>query len=143
MRRRVLFIVCVALFVVLLGLLWASWALTPLSSSSVPVEVEVGDAVGIKLDADKLYFGTVPDGNMARRPVEVAVSEDSFVVLQPRGDISEWLYPDRRRFFLAGGDNSSVGVRLMVPRGTPDGVYRSELALVVYRPAARLLMGRE
>lgn len=143
MRRRVLLILCVVLFLSLLGLLWTSWVLTPLSSSAVPVEVEVGDEVGIKLDADKLYFGTVPDGNVARRPVEVVVSEDSFVVLQPRGNISSWLYPARRRFLLEGGGNASVDVRLHVPRGASDGVHTGELGLVVYRPGARLLLGGE
>ena len=143
MGSRWLFMIAGILFLVLVVLLWTSHVLSPVATSSVPVEVGVAGEVGIKLDKDKMYFGTVPAGNVARRPVVVSVPEDSFVVLKPGGDIAEWLEPKRNGFELEGGTNTSVMVRAEVPAATEDGMYSGELSVVAYRPAARLFLGGE
>lgn len=127
-------------FVLVLTLSAALLSLRPHARYTLPVHVRVDDYVGINLDTDKLYFGTVYPGGGALRSVGVQTGKDSYVLITAEGQVGAWMTPDQNCFLLEKGGERSVSFSLRTPEETPLGNYTGTVTFTLYRPfVARLL----
>ena len=129
----------IALVIVVLGILLH--VLTPRAVTSVPTHIKVGDYVGINLDTDKLYFGTVAPSNSAQRSLIITSQKDSFVVITSRGSTGEWIAPEENHFSIAGKEEKRIRFNAHVPAEASFGNHTGYVEVRFYRPLARILLG--
>ena len=139
-KKESLFLGVGVLLLLLCSLLFLLGLTTPFVVQGVEGVVVVDDYVGIKLDDDKLYFGTVPEGNGAKRGLVISSDEDSFVIIKAVGESASWISPSDNFFLLDAGERKNVMFTLQVPDATPDGNYSIPIEVRLYRPAARAVL---
>ncbi|MBS3144166.1 hypothetical protein J4208_01130 [Candidatus Woesearchaeota archaeon] len=67
-RKIYLYIVLLLVFTLLVTVL-GYYVLHPLTRQEIPIYLSVGDYVGINLDKDALYFGTLKPNSQVERPL--------------------------------------------------------------------------
>ena len=139
MRDRAVFVlIAIAVFLVA-TLLTIAFQARPIAVKSVEAQVKVASVVGINLDTDKLYFGTVIPGGSAKRGLTVTAPQDTFVVLSIEGQHAVLFTPNKRSALLAKGENETFLFTASVPAGLADGNYSANVTVSFYRPFVRLL----
>lgn len=90
--------------------------------------------VGINLDTDKVYFGTVPDGGSATRNITIAnAGSKKRFVLSVDGPMAGWTSASDSQFALRSGESRTVTLNVEVPKNTTAGNYTSNLVITSYR----------
>lgn len=108
----------------------------PLSveTRGMQINVVAERKVGINLDTDKMYFGTVPDGGSASRNVTIANSgSKKRFVLSVDGPLAGWTSASQSSFSLQPDENKTVTLQVAVPKNTTPGNYTSNLVITAYR----------
>lgn len=139
--KKALFISVLVATVLVLLLLIVLTIITPFATLDVEAHVKVDDYVGINLDRDKLYFGTVSPGNTGRRDFQLTTQKDAFIVIKTTGPLADWMTPDKNAFPLAEGEHVDVLFTMRIPDETAFGNYTSSVTVLFYRPAAKLFYG--
>ncbi len=139
MDRSLVFIIAFGLFLIFLISLGMS-VFTPNYSRSVTAHVKVDDYVGINLDTDKLYFGTVSPGNIGRRSLKVLSGDDAFVIVAIDGLASDWIVPNNKSFYINSGEKKGVKFEAYVPPNTPYGNYTAKVSFLFYQPITGLFV---
>lgn len=99
-------------------------------------EVIVGDYVGINVDTDKVYFGTVFPGSTSARTVYIntALSEGKpFISIE--GNISDWIYADFIDETNTDGAGRNITVRLysIIPENAAPGRYMGVIRVYILK----------
>jgi uncharacterized membrane protein len=131
MDKRILLallgIVCLAAIVIYM---------TPLNVETKEMHVAVVSErhVGINLDTDKIYFGSLPAGGSAARNITISNegSKKRFV-LSVDGPMQSWVVASQSKFILADGERKTVTLQVSVPENTSLGNYTSNLVITTYR----------
>jgi hypothetical protein len=124
---------CVLLFFVF-------WLMTPLAVQTNDLHVKVDDYVGINLDTDKLYFGTVTPGSGSRRDMTIAAEKGAFVQVAVEGPIAPWVTIDKTAFSLAPGISEKITFSVAVPNNTSFGNYTGLVYVRMFRRGAALFL---
>ncbi|MEM2874319.1 MAG: hypothetical protein QW063_02665 [Candidatus Nanoarchaeia archaeon] len=122
-----IFVMCIAVVVLYI---------TPLSveTREMHIIVTTEKHVGINLDTDKIYFGTVPVEGSAIRNVTIANSgSKKRFVLSVEGPLESWTVASQSRFILQSGENKTVSIHVTVPKNATPGEYTSDLVITAYR----------
>ncbi len=129
----VIVLVCLSMSFLLLKIL------TPWKIQSFEAHVKVGDYVGINLDVDKLYFGTVMKGGVGKRGIIVNSPRNAFVLFSKEGSAADWIVSPKS-VFLTAGQNKSVEFEIKVPSDAKKGNYTANISLMFYNPLAETLL---
>jgi uncharacterized membrane protein len=108
----------------------------PLSveTKGIQINVVAERKVGINLDTDKVYFGTVPVGGSALRNVTIANSgSKKRFVLSVEGPLNSWISASQSKLTLWSGENKTVTLNIDVPKNATPGNYTSNLVITAYR----------
>lgn len=108
----------------------------PLSveTKGIQINVVAERKVGINLDTDKVYFGTVPVGGSALRNVTIANSgSKKRFVLSVEGPLNDWISASQSKLVLWPGENKTVTLNIEVPKNATPGNYTSNLVITAYR----------
>ncbi len=108
----------------------------PLSveTKGIQINVVAERKVGINLDTDKVYFGTVPVGGSALRNITIANSgSKKRFVLSVEGPLNDWISASQSKLVLWPGENKTVTLNIEVPKNATPGNYTSNLVITAYR----------
>lgn len=111
---------------------------TPLFTKEIETHVKVDDYVGVNLDTDKLYFGTISSKSVGSRSLTITSDTKAAVHIKLTGDIGTWMTSDAKNIFIENG-SKNVQFAIRVPENTAHGNYTGEIRLIFYRPLARYL----
>ena len=141
MRRNSLLFLIIIGVAVLGVLVTALLAMRPLAVKEVQAQVKVASTVGINLDTDKLYFGTVPQGGSAQRNLQIIAPSDSFVVISVVGEDASLFVPGQHSLFLHRGESRRIAFSSVIPDELPSGNYSGLVRVAFYRPFVGALAG--
>lgn len=112
--------------------------LQPSDQISYETYVKVDDYVGINLQTDKIYFGTVSPGATGKRDITIGSEKMRYVRLQFEGVTAPWLSAQEMSFSFQG--NKDIELQVNIPSGTPYGNYTGSVNIKFYHPLARYLL---
>ncbi len=106
-----------------------------LGVKNIDFSIKVGDTIGLNVDTDKLYFGTVPRGGTADRGILVKNEEHSLVKtnIKVQSDIKDWLYVNNNNFFLKKDEKKDINFKVKVPLDAEYGEYDGQIILIFTR----------
>ena len=107
---------------------------TPLRTQTIQMHVKVADYVGINLDTDKLYFGTVSPGNKGTRDLDISSSFDTVVRFSAQGDIGAWVSAVPTTLEIDKGETQKAYFVVKVPANATPGNHTGTLTVRFYRP---------
>jgi len=107
---------------------------TPLYQETLPAHVKVDKYIGINLDTDKVYFGTITPGNTGTRGVTLTSGEERFVIITTSGDAGEWITTTRKTFTITRGEEKAIPFTITIPPDAPNGEYNATIHFTFYRP---------
>lgn len=125
----------VTLFIVVLLVIGiVSLAYTFLFASEIEefdMYLTVGDYVGLNVDTDALYFGTIfPDGSGYRT---LTLGNDGFfskrVKIDVTGELRDWVWTAENNFILDRNENKEITVHVSVPKDAEFGNYTGRLRM--------------
>ncbi|MBD3209643.1 hypothetical protein GF367_04480 [Candidatus Woesearchaeota archaeon] len=138
MKYAWLLISCVILLIIIV---MAGIMLTrPVRTETIAMHVKVDDYVGINLDTDKVYFGTVSPGNEGTRDVNLVSSCRSVVTFTPTGEMSPWVKAVPSSTIIEKDEEQKVYFVVAIPQNTPFGNYTGEIRIDFYRPILNIFI---
>ncbi len=140
-HRKILLLslLIILLFILSLASFFLLKILTPFNHYTFQSHVKVADYVGINLDNDKLYFGSVFPGGHARRSIVVSSPVNAFVTVSKAGDSAGWII-SKPYFFINASDNVTIDFVVFVPSNASFGNYTSNITLKFYTPIAEYFL---
>ncbi len=103
-----------------------------LDVSEIEIDMAVGDRVGINLDTDKLWFGTLKPGSTAIRSIDIK-NDYEFpitVKLSVEGELEERIRISKSFINLEPGQTTKVEISANVPVKKKYGNYTSKLVII-------------
>lgn len=106
-----------------------------LEVNKIDVDLKVGDLVGINLDTDKLWFGTLKPGTTAMRSISVANDYEMPIIVSfaIKGSLQENIAFSDEELWLEPGSSSDVMIYANAPENMPYGNYTSTLMVISSR----------
>ena len=109
--------------------------------TKVNTTLKIGDYVGIKLDTDKLHFGTTSTSGFSEREFILLQNYSGHIYLSATGPMAGWLFlPEQDSLQIRANQNRSI-ILYAVPRGenAVPGEYESTIDIWVLRRKPGLL----
>lgn len=102
---------------------------------TLEIQLKVANHLGFNTDTDKIYFGTIPPGNVGSREVIVENNEykKSIVRLKIRGELERWVAVSENNFILEQGGSKIVKVTASVPKDAELKDYEGKLVITFTR----------
>lgn len=123
-----------ALAALILSAYWFIDTATVYDVKELEMNVYVGRIVGMNVDTDKIYFGTIaPGGGSFRSMTVTAGPYRSLVSIQSTGDISEWVYVSDNNFVIEANESMKVEVSVRIPENEEIPGYRDGVMRIVFR----------
>jgi len=113
------------LFITVLGY----YALHPLTRQEIPIRLSVGDYVGINLDKDALYFGTLQLNSQVERPLVFRADQYPISIQLLIEDIP-FVTAEESFFTLQQGESKSVRFFAKVLIDAEKKEYRGKLIVL-------------
>lgn len=135
MKRNKLAYFLVAFFLISLILLLFPGKFLLADYRVLKTNVIVGDYVGINVNSDALYFGTVFKGGYSEREFSI----DNFecrkckVVIKADGDTKDWIWVSNRSFTLKEGESIDLKAIVDIPRDAEFGNYTGNLKIYFWK----------
>jgi hypothetical protein len=120
----------------LIVLVFVVVVLQPVERQVMSAQVNVDDYVGINLDNDKLYFGTIPPGDGGKRHVVFTGEKERVVTIRLSGEAGGWIQPETTLVRVDKGEERKVLFVIRVPENASFGNHTAEVYFTSYRPAA-------
>ena len=97
--------------------------------------INVGGYLGFTIEDDKLYFGTVSSGGIARREIEVynIKCKKCFVDIKTDGSLAKWISTSDNKFTISMGEKRLVNVTVSVPKSALDGNYNGTVKIYFWK----------
>lgn len=107
----------------------------------VPMDIEVGDRIGLNLDADAMHFGMSSPGGEARRGliVQHQSSIPLKVDIRMYGEMASWIEVEENEFVLNPNQTKEVYLTVHIPQGTSLGSYNG--TIVIFFKRVDLILG--
>ncbi|MBS3175190.1 hypothetical protein J4440_04880 [Candidatus Woesearchaeota archaeon] len=93
--------------------------------------VKIGNSIGIKLDSDNVYFGTIPKGEQSKRDIVIKNGNKASIVrIMAFGSLSDKIYISENNFRLE--KNESKGISIIINPGNNQdyGEYNGKLVFL-------------
>ena len=87
------------------------------------LHVHVDNYLGVNVDSDKIWFGTVPPGNGAKRTLLMFGSNERDVLVKYKvyGDLKDWVSVEDNFFILRKGERRNITIRVDIPEDAELG----------------------
>lgn len=124
------FLACIAVF----GTTLAYMNIKVEKMADYDMHVHVDDYIGINAQSDKIWFGTVPPGERAKRDLVLRGSEedDLKVKIKAFGELKDWISVEDNHFVLPKGEKMNLTVRVYIPdNATLDKNYTGKLRTIM------------
>lgn len=106
-----------------------------LGVENVEFSVIVGDNVGLNVDTDRMYFGTVPLGGIAERGL--SIRNDNYPKAKARihinSEISDWVSASNNNLFLKKGEEANVNFMVEIPSNVEKKEYNGSILVIFTR----------
>jgi len=136
MEKKKVILAVVLLLIVIIALTLAYSKLFILGVKEIEFSIKVGENIGLNVDTDKLYFGTIPmGGGESNRNIFIQNEKHSLarVNINSYGDKAGWLYVSKNNFFLKKGEGQNIELKIKVPNGAELGSYEGKILIVFTR----------
>lgn len=102
----------------------------------IPMDIEVGNFVGINVENDSLHFGATSPSGSARRNITVTNTyrKPVEVTIQTEGAMDGWISGYEPIFELESGASREFMLRASPPAGTKFGKYNGTF-MILFRKA--------
>ena len=93
--------------------------------------MKIGNSIGIKLDSDNVYFGTIPKGEQSKRDIVIKNGNKASIVrIMAFGSLSDKIYISENNFRLE--KNESKGISIIINPGNNQdyGEYNGKLVFL-------------
>jgi len=108
--------------------------------------VKIDNYIGINVDTDKLYFGTVANGDYGKRALNVVSSEEGYLYVTSQGSLEDYLFLLNKPEKIGAGESVSIDF-VVAPKNMSLGEYDSVIRVFVLRKKSKflrsLLIGKE
>ena len=92
------------------------------------------EVMGLNTDTDALRFGSLRSGGGSNRFVEISSEKPSWVTVQLKGDLAQWVWVSNESFFLDKGEVDKVRFKLDVPGSAESGNYTGTAVFIFKEP---------
>jgi len=95
----------------------------------------VGDHLGFNIDADAIYFGTVPIGASSNRDVYInnTKCDKVKVIIKTEGEIKDWIKVSNNNFILSKNEAKSVNFAAYVPDNAELRNYSAKVKIYLWK----------
>ncbi|MBU2589537.1 MAG: hypothetical protein KKA65_01105 [Nanoarchaeota archaeon] len=102
---------------------------------TIDIDFKVGDRIGINLDTDKLWFGTVKPGASATRSIIISNDFDFPISIKflVKGELEDNIAFSENNVIINSKKNKEIRVTANAPRGMSFGNYSSTMKVVLRR----------
>lgn len=91
----------------------------------------VGNSIGLNVDTDKIYFGTVPVGERSRRTLVIKnTNHKSVVRIKSFGDLSDHLYTSENNFVMEKDETKEINLFMITDQNTKYGKYAGNVVFL-------------
>lgn len=106
---------------------------TPAKTIPYSFEIKANSIVGINVDTDALYFGTIGPNSGVRRHFDITNENNTTCdfVLSADGSAKSWLTFENN-FTLGVDENKAITVELLAPPNAADGNYAGNINVFLY-----------
>lgn len=135
-KKRVFVLVIILFTVSIITLIISLTSLVVIQEvKTLDIQLKVADHMGFNVDADKLYFGTVPQGNTGSRDILIENKEykKSVVRLKIRGELKGWVTASENNFILKKEESKLIKMKVTVPEDAELKDYESKLLITFTR----------
>ena len=102
-------------------------------SYSIDMHVTIGNATGVNVATDAIYFGTIKPGNGVTKIITIENSEQRHkVVIKTSAKFSEWLHYEHI-LFMEPGEKKEIQLAAVIPKDAEYGIYHGKLKVNFYR----------
>ncbi len=108
------------------------WALTPTKTQTLEAHVKIADYVGVNLDTDKLYFGTLKPGSTADRSISIKTSNKAVTTITTKGEISDWLIASKTIIKTTPGKEENIKFTIITPKNATKGNHTGTIIVKTY-----------
>lgn len=130
--RRHLLILSLLVGIAIVGTLVFYYSLYPVTKQVIPVDITVGDYLGVNLDDDALHLGTIRPGSSAQRSIVLrADSSDSEIRVIVEG--IPFLFPEYEVLTLKKGKSEVLRFFAVTDLFTPKKKYEGRIILLTKR----------
>jgi len=114
------------LFIILINLVF-------LDIKTYEYEATIGNNVGINVDNDKIYFGTILKNGVSKRNIRIeGIQSKSIVKLKANGDLSESIYFSENNFIIDKDQVKEIEI-ILAPQNVEYGKYQGKVILFFLR----------
>ncbi|GEM_PF-2856188 len=129
-KINVIGIVLLALLVTIFLTIWFYGSMHSFVKQEIPIDLTVGDYMGINVDVDSLHFGTLRKDFSAEKKILIRADRaDIFITLDVQ-DIP-FVQPEVDYFFLKQGASREVILTATIDKDTPPGYYQGTLLILI------------
>lgn len=125
---RLLFVLCVLVLLVVFLTVFLYTFFHPVTQQIIPMDVTVGDYLGVNLDDDALHFGTLNPGSSSQRTILLR-AEYYAVAITLTVEGIPFVFPERNSFILQQGEQEIVRVYAVTDILTPRKRYEGTLVI--------------
>ena len=92
----------------------------------------VSEHVGFDLNNSALTFGLVQPGHSSSREIFIENNHDVsvLVIIQSKGDISDFLIVSENSFYLNSGEEKKIDFSVILPKDLEFGKYEGEIEVI-------------
>ncbi|MFH1424088.1 MAG: carboxypeptidase regulatory-like domain-containing protein [archaeon] len=136
--------ITILLLILLVIFLW--WPSIPREVQELGMYLTVGSHIGVNVDSDAIYFGTIPPGGAGRRGIIVKndLSENRKITLHVTGDFADWIFVSENNFVLEPYGQKDIYVSVNVPKNADKRDYTGTFLMVsdpTKEPAPNVITG--
>ena len=102
-------------------------------SYSIDMHVTIGNATGVNVATDAIYFGTIKPGNSVTKIITIQNSEQRHkVVIKTSAEFSEWIHYEPI-LFMEPKEKKEMQLTASIPKNAEYGTYHGKLKVNFYR----------
>lgn len=116
-----------ALFIIFLTILLYTF-FHPLTQQTIPLDITIGEPLGINLDDDALHFGTLNPGSSSQRSILLRAEHYAVAITLHIQGIP-FVFPEREHLILRRGEQEIVRVYAVTDILTPRKHYEGDLVI--------------
>ncbi len=136
-KKKTITLLVIWFFIISIIFLTASLTLSTLVQEfkNLDIQLTVANHLGFNTDTDKLYLGTIPQGNTGSRSIVIENKEykKSVIRLKVFGELKNWVTVSENNFVLQKGESKTVKIEVSVPEDAEQKDYQSWLVIFFTR----------
>lgn len=119
---------CILVLLVIFLTVFLYTSFHPITQQRIPLDVTVGDYLGVNLDDDALHFGTLNPGSSSQRGILLRADNYAVAITLAVEGIP-FIFPERDHLVLQQGEQEIVRVYAVTDILTPRKHYEGALVI--------------